>query len=685
MQELMLDTFCLLGVRVLSDDSIGKRKLHSNYLYKFYKGFDVQEDELSLSHTFVANQNLYSNFFGTLDSRPRVAISAIVGANGAGKSTIVEFLLRLQNNLSVALLGDEVRNKKSKRHLCYIDGVRGELYYLQHGYIYQLYVWDDYVKLYEWRPRAVHAHEDKLVFENQAPVFQREIINGKAVSSKDELAHGLAYQLFYSLVVNNSIYAYNPNDYAGECNWFDGVFHKSDGYQIPLLLTPDRTNGNIDINVENSLARERFIKLLVTQRNDEWKINDHLSVVAIETRLKDKVYDYKYIKKNTAFYALYKRGYDALRKQVVTCWSEEVQEDLTKYAEVREYYEKAIDYLVYKTMRIASQYKEHHKFADAYAKMRTSFRKDDITKLVHNLASDYSHKTEKVRQLLGYLLWGVHDGKNRGSISLTEIAKIKEKIDVPDNRHNRLYFETMKESLMPPPFMETKVVMKDGVSGNRVDFATLSSGEKQQIYAISSVLYHLMNLNSIKEDKSFANPICYEHVVILLEEIELYYHPELQKNLIRFILEQIKQLWLPNIKSVSLHLVTHSPFVLSDLPSDNILALEKGGQCSKIVPTFAANIHDLIRDSFFIQDGAIGMYARWYINKIIECLKEKEEGSKDYKYEDIIIMIQRIDEPILRHALMQRADKIYGADANIEMQIQRLNKEIERLQAKKEK
>lgn len=48
-----------------------------------------------------------------------------------------------------------------------------------------------------------------------------------------------------------------------------------------------------------------------------------------------------------------------------------------------------------------------------------------------------------------------------------------------------------------------------------INFETLSSGEKQQIYSISSILYHLDNLNSAKEDKLNENRIHYEHVDVI--------------------------------------------------------------------------------------------------------------------------------------------------------------------------
>ena len=90
--------------------------------------------------------------------------------------------------------------------------------------------------------------------------------------------------LFYSVVCNYSLYAYNPNDYWEEFTnenridkirpkqdyqkypylrcWLTGLFHKNDGYQMPLVLNPMRENGNINAPKENRLAKERLLSML---------------------------------------------------------------------------------------------------------------------------------------------------------------------------------------------------------------------------------------------------------------------------------------------------------------------------------------------------------------------------------------------------------------------------------------
>ena len=64
--------------------------------------------------------------------------------------------------------------------------------------------------------------------------------------------------------------------------------------------------------------------------------------------------------------------------------------------------------------------------------------------------------------------------------------------------------------------------------------------------------------------------------MLILDEIELYYHPELQQQFLSKLLFYIKDMELSNITDINMCLLTHSPYILSDIPSNNILKLEDG-------------------------------------------------------------------------------------------------------------
>ena len=102
--------------------------------------------------------------------------------------------------------------------------------------------------------------------------------------------------------------------------------------------------------------------------------------------------------------------------------------------------------------------------------------------------------------------------------------------------------------MVPPPIFDVDIDLKDVANGGNADvsFRMLSSGERQQAYFVSSILYHLSNLNSVHDDNNLAR-IAYKNVLVFLEEIELYFHPQLQKNLLSYLLDGIRQINLPQI------------------------------------------------------------------------------------------------------------------------------------------
>jgi len=239
--------------------------------------------------------------------------------------------------------------------------------------------------------------------------------------------------------------------------------------------------------------------------------------------------------------------------------------------------------------------------------------------------------------------------------------------------------------LVPPPIYDVNIELEDNKDNTPILFETLSSGERQQTYSISALLYHLSNLESVWQD-SHKQRVAYRHVNVIMEEIELYFHPELQRTYIKNVLDGIKQLQLHHIESINICFVTHSPFILSDILSRNILALkiedDHVNVTSKHMSTFGANIHDMLKNSFFLKDGPIGAYADSVIRDIIE---KMERFSKEHINVDMLKIhekIMLIDEPIIRMALLDEFHRV-SHDNNTELKIKELERQIQELENKK--
>lgn len=649
-----IDTsFALVAVRCNSDNSTGKRKLIPGTIYYLLDGYSVDETPM-ISESRKALNNLYDDYLNTdVSNRPHVQVSAIVGQNGSGKSSLVEFIMRMINNLAAKTFGEWKHGHSSER-LHFIHGVQGDLWYIVDYRLFQLHVENSNVEILIWEDIRKNPNilSPRILFSDGNT---NEPGPQNILSRMDDLGLRRLYDtFFYTLVSNYSLYAYNTNDFEIESDtygkerlcsaqsefevfpteercWIHGLFHKNDGYQTPLVITPFRSEGNININRENNLAKERLISLLIRHENFR-NINNHLVAYGLSYEpCLNRNYGLDEVQKCFGLKGLTNKGYQLLSELIVLLWGDAIGCDLAKYS-FKPFYKLAIDYLVFKTIKIAYTYRQHNKDFKLFESIETISDIDPIINTINSQIADYSHVTRKIHQTLAYLVYDVFseglEENNRISLGLDEIYERWAKRVFPaikknkDLLKNRLAANVVSQAVIPPPFMNCSLKLhEDGNPALEIDFKTLSSGEKQQIYAISSILYHLDNLDSVKNDGSDPYRIPYRNVLLILEEVELYFHPELQQQFIKQLLDGIRQVDFNSIAGIHIILVTHSPYVLSDIPEMNVLALSSDGtQSGKRLKTFCANIHEMLKDSFFLSHGSQGDFAQWEIGHIMACI-----------------------------------------------------------------
>jgi predicted ATP-binding protein involved in virulence len=171
---------------------------------------------------------------------------------------------------------------------------------------------------------------------------------------------------------------------------------------------------------------------------------------------------------------------------------------------------------------------------------------------------------------------------------------------------------------VPGGIFKPKVLINREISTNNNDkLELLSSGELQFIFTIHTILYHIRNINSVYLSKK-NEKILYENINIIFDEIELCFHPDFQRIFIKKLIKNIEYLDIQRIKNINIIFSTHSPFILSDIPSSNILKLIEGKPqpFKENEQTFGANIHDLLANDFFLSD-TMGEFANSKVNEII--------------------------------------------------------------------
>lgn len=156
----------------------------------------------------------------------------------------------------------------------------------------------------------------------------------------------------------------------------------------------------------------------------------------------------------------------------------------------------------------------------------------------------------------------------------------------------------------------------------------------------------------------------YENVNVILEEIELYFHPEYQRMIVKMLLEKLQSIVFRHIKRVNITFVTHSPFILSDIPLCNVLFLKNGNPAMEKMQenTFGANIHGLLKNGFFLPSLPMGEFAYYKINELFDKLNgyklnPNDSDQKDWFYSNIM----RVGEPYLREQLMKLYNMHYSA------------------------
>lgn len=730
----------IIGVKILQGCPPRIRKtLHEGELYLLYN--DYEEDK-SNPYNLKKSKDIpkvAEELYNVKDAQGndiKVNISAIVGKNGDGKSSLVEVVLRILNNFAY-IVGSE----GMKQNLRCVENLQAILYYEINNDLYALSSEGEYSTLRMWK-------------------------NGKQIDYSFD-------NLFYTTVINYSIYAYNSRLYEGEDNndvdpgsWIDSLFHKNDEHQIPVVLNPMRQDGNIDINNEEYLAKQRLLTLFTIALPDDEirKINDHLKAIGYKFTLekepkliKKSIREYYHNTKNIlyplgTFEQMYQSAKDimdrkaqqsaqpsienesmlgyltsfcrdfrmlflthkhffevatkAIEKEEVEratdlstlaaylrdfiSWgyssinNEDVQffinlflnTECKKYnyaflyrlivilkiwdtmeIEESELFNNDIDtaitdpanpqyaaqlYCCYKVISILDTYKpftEHsHIYDSSINLLINSFTNNIELRELKNDAKEVlslnDYRSLKLTQTLNYLRYiskfpqYEYYGADVEQDFVRHELKDDEDVANDYDKVNQYYISfddlnkeivkfngkiTSREAIkfLPPPIFDGGIVIEND-EGETFDFMSLSSGMLQKLNTVGALMYHLRNLNDIIQGN-----IQYKNINVIFEEVELYFHPEYQREFVNYVLEMIHRSSLGNIDSINICFVTHSPFILSDMLRNNTLYLNNGYSVNFDDETFGANLYDLMVNSFFLKDNAMGQFASKKIENII--------------------------------------------------------------------
>ncbi|MBK8805637.1 MAG: AAA family ATPase [Bacteroidales bacterium] len=717
----MSNDFKIIAIRPLEDcDSRFLKVLTEGEIYQFYNQYKfIKSDENDIHSEIIEIKKISDDYnIYSFDKNLEINVSAIVGKNGSGKSSLIELLfatvyviginekilpknqdyykkkIKAQDE-KIKTLSDssEIQGvkltinayeKKIEQINEFIDKLKVELFFLLNEDVYCLVLnkIQDQNLISNYTPSVKNDKEKKIK--------QYNLLN-KNQTNKFDLN-----KLFYTIALNYSTYGLNSRSIG---YWIEELFHKNDGYLTPLVINPMRKDGDFSVNRETHLTQTRILANLINDDYEDKVLLEGKRVNKIRFILEEEKYSsFDGFEINNIIDNLLKKEnltIDKLEEKIlikILTFSNE-SEDISSIIENVKWKHYIIKYTIRKLFKIAKtydEYKIHYQESKAPSYLPEL---NDFNIYLDKLSNDKSHKTLKLRQVLNTLRYDILKGINNfATVIELSLAELKLRI---------LGKPEPIEELMPAAMFEIELSIE-----NNAAFELLSSGEQQLVNVLQTIYYHLLNLNSVEKNKNLKQDHPkYENINIIFDEIELYFHPEMQRKFISEFIGGLTRIKLNNIKNINIIFSTHSPFILSDIPSSNILFLKV--ENAKSIPqkvemnTFGANIHDLLAHGFFLENGFMGEFAKNKIeetirflnfnsitkriaeikSKLEEALTEKdrnnlkeERTNLENKKEELIQkgfnndneyhlkLIRTIGEPIIRTKLQGMYDKIFLTD-----------------------
>ena len=668
----------LIGIQIFEDTLSDVRKALEPGWYPFIKckrDIGTSKD----SYPEISDDECPQDYYRINEDLPKISISAIVGKNGSGKSSLLDILYRIINNFAENTFLRKGLDETNE--IGHAQGISGRLHFELDGVQKFIACNDfgtDYYEIIDGQPEKIQIH-------------------GLTEKQRDAILNGF----FYTISVNYSLYAFNPSDFnskfrpkdnSNDGDWLNYLFHKNDGYYIPLVLTPFRDKGQIDINNENSLAQQRIEILSLMFHSQGKEFLDEYQPIYYKYKFNPQ---YKELKQQKLLEKPIRNeirdGQDLIIAQIEELWKKiligkwniDLEQNNSKRDEI------ALYYLAYKTLKICSTYPHYKEMSDwdSLMKMqepkmmidsRTGNERPVINKdgskrmyvkesniltwykshiqhllnVIKDIAENSnSHITLKIHQCLNYLTQHTY---LKGEDCL-DVDK-----DLLQGKKYETYDDMMK--LLAPSFFITEVVyrkmdtkrMDQKDNSQEITLQSMSSGEKQMLYSLSYIFYHIKNIASIKSENG-KRVVGYHHINLIFDEAELYYHPEYQRQYIKRLLERLAMCHInrTNIRSINIIIVTHSPFILSDLPETNILFLDKSEEYTneKTSTTLGANIYDLLKNGFFLEY-AIGDLIQMKLREILDLYYEDDMNKQQRifveKKDHIKFTIDHLGEEYIR-------------------------------------
>ena len=613
-----------------------QKKFFLNDYYEYSETEELKKNENNLNSDLFFDKN--------------INIQLIVGKNGSGKSTLMDLMYGAINNF--AYMFERGKNRPGAEKLYFILNLYVNIYFsISNSNTHN----GEYVLI--CKNETVQLKKDSEIIKN----FSLDK-NPETDSKNDNDIIQLVESFFYTIVTNYSMQSFIYSNYSGQTKeydshlnktidsktrryWINSIFHKNDGYITPIVLNPYRYDGFINCQNELELSKDRLATLFIYAQQENKKLFPPYSFYNMTFRLKENCLIKKY---NRIYSRLNKNTEYELEKDddVLYLLNNKIIGILTKrfnFSNSKSNLKKiGICYLILKIIDITLKYSNYVKYTDVI-----SFDKEELIikndasfgELLNKIKQDNTHITKKIRRAVNFLRLNDSKFNNKHTFSwndyTSKISKFYKKSGLTEDNKNLMdkypfidgTVDSFKSPLdidnyIPPSIFDYELILNKESEEEHINYNSLSSGELQLLQTLSVHAYHIENILSVDGDDRPK----YRCLNLVFDEIEMCFHPEYQRQFVQRLINMLTTIshnQASNKDEVffNIIIITHSPFILSDIPKEKVLFMENGKQVSKKLNTFAGNIGEMMYESFFL-DSTIGEFAE---NKIKKLIKEKKD------------------------------------------------------------
>lgn len=123
-------------------------------------------------------------------------------------------------------------------------------------------------------------------------------------------------------------------------------------------------------------------------------------------------------------------------------------------------------------------------------------------------------------------------------------------------------------------------------------------------------------------------------VILFLDEADLTLHPDWQRQFVAILAVFLPKIFIDSghnnpalcCRNIQIILGTHSPIMLGDFPAGSVIYLQKKDGTATVndhslLQTFGQNIYTILKDGFYLKNGTLGELARRKIQEVLDATK----------------------------------------------------------------